>query len=155
MSKKKLNAVFSSGFTLIELLIVITIVGVLAAAIIISINPFKRQAQARDASRKSDINQIGNALKAYYAANGTYPAPSGPGASSGLATLNSSGDLKLIPVDPQGNQYQYTVSGSGSGISSAVYISLESPTSGTGSWDVCFRSEAISIGEVSSGSCVP
>ena len=61
------------GFTLIELLIVITILGILAAAIMVAINPARRMAQARDAKRKSDINAIANALVGFYTLTGGYP----------------------------------------------------------------------------------
>ena len=61
------------GFTLIELLIVIAILGILAAAVLVAINPGKRTAQARDAQRKNDISAIANALIGYYTIAGIYP----------------------------------------------------------------------------------
>jgi len=131
------------------------ILAVLAAVIMIAINPAKRQKQARDAARKSDIGQIANALKAYYTANGGYPAPSGSASMSGLTALKASGDLKIIPLDPVGNEYQYLVSGSGDGSEAAVYGQLEAPASGSSSWVWCWRSESVTIGEVTSGACQP
>ena len=62
-----------SGFTLIELLVVMAIIGVLATAVIVAINPNKRMAQARDAQRKSDISAIANALIGFYTITGNYP----------------------------------------------------------------------------------
>jgi len=62
-----------SGFTLIELLIVIAILGILAAAVLVAINPGKRTAQARDAIRKQDVNAIANALIGYYVLAQRYP----------------------------------------------------------------------------------
>ena len=63
-----------NGFTLIELLVVIAILGILAAAIIVAINPNKRLAQARDAQRKNDVSAIANALAGYGTLHGgTYP----------------------------------------------------------------------------------
>lgn len=62
---------FSSGFTLIELLVVIII---LAALVFIASSTFiTTQMKARDAQRKSDLKQIGNALEAFYADYGVYP----------------------------------------------------------------------------------
>ena len=61
------------GFTLIELLIVIAILGILAAAVMVAINPGKRTKQARDAARKQDVNAIANALVGYLALAGEYP----------------------------------------------------------------------------------
>ena len=61
------------GFTLIELLVVIAILGILAAALMVAINPNKRLKQARDAQRKSQINAIANALAGYYTLYQHYP----------------------------------------------------------------------------------
>jgi prepilin-type N-terminal cleavage/methylation domain-containing protein len=52
-----------SGFTLIELLVVISIIAVLASVILASLNITR--AKARDAKRRSDINQIQVALELY------------------------------------------------------------------------------------------
>ena len=46
------------GFTLIELLIVIAILGILAAAVLVAVNPKKRQDQAKDANIKADVGSI-------------------------------------------------------------------------------------------------
>jgi len=60
------------GFTLIELLIVITIIGILAAALLPSI--IGAPARARDATRVADLGQIVTALEAYAADHdGQYP----------------------------------------------------------------------------------
>ncbi|MBI3282988.1 type II secretion system protein [Candidatus Curtissbacteria bacterium] len=145
----------SSGFTLIELLIVVTILGVLAATIIIAINPAKRNRQARDSARKSDVGQIANSLKAYFALNGAYPPGSGAATGSGLTVMTATGDLAIIPSDPSpnGGQYQYLVWGTGSNSESAVYATLEDPTSGSGIWLWCWQSTAERPDEVTLGSC--
>jgi len=50
------------GFTLIELLIVIGIIGFLAAAILVAVDPVKRIQDSRDAKRWSEVNAILNAV---------------------------------------------------------------------------------------------
>src|SRR5512142_2537315 len=73
----------SEGFTLIELLIVIGIIGFLAAAVLVAVDPVKRIQDSRDSRRSSEVNAILNAIltkqvddRALYEATRT-GAPSG------------------------------------------------------------------------------
>ena len=68
------------GFTLIELIVVIGIIAILAAIVIVAVNPARQFAQARNTQRRSDVTAILNAVHQYAADNnGTLPA--GIGAS--------------------------------------------------------------------------
>ena len=98
------------GFTLIELLIVIAIIGILAAAVLVAVNPAKRQNQAKDAQVKSDIGSIATAMQAYFTTPGAGSYPDN-GAGEGLAILVANGDLKQVPTPPAGSSasYQYGV----------------------------------------------
>ena len=51
------------GFTLIEILIVIGIIAILAAIVIIAINPVRQFAQSRNTQRRSDVTAILNAVQ--------------------------------------------------------------------------------------------
>ncbi len=91
-----------SGFTLLELIIAIAVLGILAATVIVAINPSKRQNQARDAAVKNDIGQISSALQSYFTSGivGTYPGA--------LSALTTSSDLKSIPTPPAPGSGSYT-----------------------------------------------
>jgi prepilin-type N-terminal cleavage/methylation domain-containing protein len=62
------------GFTLLEILLVIAAIGILAAIVIVAINPNRQLAQVRDTSRKSDAVTLQKALEQYLIDTGTYPS---------------------------------------------------------------------------------
>ncbi len=160
------------GFTLIELLIVIAILGILAAAVLVAINPGRRTRQARDAQRKNDIGSIATDLQAYYTTPGAgvYPVTgsticSGSPNTSGLTTLTAQGSLKQIPNDPQssaGSQRNYCYTMNGTTTDVAVWATLEAPTSAidnTTGYLFCWRSSAGTASELTAGAantgCTP
>jgi len=116
------------GFTLIELLVVISVIGLLAALIVVNFNAARER--ARDVQRKSDLDQVKKALRMYYNDNNLYPETGGGNkirACGNPATTTfewktqfvCSGMIymKLLPQDPacQGSTptYQYFQSGQG------------------------------------------
>jgi prepilin-type N-terminal cleavage/methylation domain-containing protein len=50
------------GFTLIELLVVIAVIGVLAAIVLLAVNPTEQLARGRDANRISAVEGLGKAM---------------------------------------------------------------------------------------------
>lgn len=78
------------GFTLIELIIVVAILGLLAAALFVAIDPAARIGAARDARRYTDVSSILNAVLQY-----TIDANGLPSAVNGLTadTYYAVGDI--------------------------------------------------------------
>ncbi|MEI6221569.1 MAG: prepilin-type N-terminal cleavage/methylation domain-containing protein [bacterium] len=65
MINKTVQKSKQAGFTLVELIIVIVVITILAAAILVGINPALRFQQARNAQRWSEANAILNAVMSY------------------------------------------------------------------------------------------
>lgn len=61
------------GFTLVELLIVIALIGVLAVALVATLNPIEQINKAKDARYKNDAAELLAAIERYYASNLEYP----------------------------------------------------------------------------------
>ena len=138
------------GFTLIELLIVIAILGILAAGILVAINPVQKINQANDANMKSNVGQIATALQSYYTLSPTQVYPAGAD-MTGLNLLVPD-ELKVIPTAPTGYAYSYSTSGSGDTAVAQVSFTLKAPAvSGSNIW--CWRS---AIGQaVAQAACAP
>lgn len=63
------------GFTLAEIALVVTAIAILAAIVVVSINPSKKLSATNDSQRRSDITTILNAVSQYAIANkGAHPA---------------------------------------------------------------------------------
>lgn len=108
-SGKEVRAVFTrvssslrhrsgAGFTLIELLIVIAIIGILAAVVILAVNPGRQIAQANNAERQSDVNAVLNAVHQYAVDNaGSLPAGI-DGTNRVLGTCAAGATCTAVPV---------------------------------------------------------
>lgn len=148
MAVKFLN---KKGFTLIELLVVISIIGLLAGMVLVSMQDAR--AQARDARRKQDLAQIVKAMEFYNLDNEHYQVHnSGSGSSTGNGCgcgwfnyeggtylrsiargLSEDGGRIAIVKDPTGGLtsspaagYTYMLYMCGSGF--FVYAKLEKPS---------------------------
>lgn len=134
-----------NGFTLIELLVVISIVGILSSVAMTTLNGAR--AKARDARRRSDLDQIALAMDMYYVeyrtfivagtgyrgtAKGWFGYRDGTTYSKSIvAGLRDAGFFKELPLDPDyvseaSTTGQYMLYNCGSGF--CVYAKLEKPT---------------------------
>ena len=88
------------GFTLIELLLVIGIIAILAAIVIVAINPTKQLGDARNAQRRSDVNTILNAVYQYAIDhNGAVPTGIPTGTAKEICTTDSTDCVGAVAVD--------------------------------------------------------
>lgn len=78
------------GFTLIELIIVVAIIGLLAAALFVAVDPAKRIGQANDAQRWSEVTAVLNAVLNYTADVQTLPSSINAMTTGTYYSLNSS-----------------------------------------------------------------
>ena len=107
------------GFTLIELLVVIGIIAVLAAIVLIAINPKRQFQQANNAQRSSNLNAILNAYGQQLADNKGSTCVSGvPTAPTAAVDIKNGGAdfscltptyISQLPFDPKsGSGFHWT-----------------------------------------------
>lgn len=92
------------GMTLIEIMIVITILGMVAAAVAVAVVPQLKEAKVKTA--KMEIQTIANAADLYYNKFSKYP-----GSDEGISALVQEKMLKQNKPDPWGNPYVYRFPG--------------------------------------------
>lgn len=122
------------GFTLIELLIVIAIIGLLAGALVVLVNPSAQLGKARDLERKNTLRKLQGSLEQYFADNGSYPDTGGAWYSSdpndNSCCLAPGGDwipgltpsyIQSLPSDPLGGTSNI-VGGGGCGSFKRAYM---------------------------------
>lgn len=105
-----MTEVNKKGFTLIELLVVIGIVVILAAIVLVAVNPGRQLSTARNAQRSSDVNTILNAVNQYMVDHNGQTPGTFADCATGMDDIGT-GDLDLatdlvatyvaqMPIDP-------------------------------------------------------
>lgn len=106
------------GFTLVEVLIFVAILSMLAAVVLVAVNPTKNFGVARDAQRRSDLNAILDAVFQFFVKYERLPSgiPAGTAReicrapdytgdfcfnAADLIELTDENLLNRLPVDPQ------------------------------------------------------
>lgn len=100
--RKTFRRADARGMTLIEIMVVITILGLIAAAVGVAVVPQLNKAKVD--RTKLDIRNIGNALKLYYTQKGKYPDT-----GEGIGALVAGKQLESLPKDPWGHDYVYVL----------------------------------------------
>jgi general secretion pathway protein G len=90
------------GMTLIEIMVVITIIGLIAAAVTVAVIPQLQKAQVD--RTVLDIKSIESSLKLYYARKGNYPDT-----ATGLKGLVDMQILEKMPQDAWNHDYVYVL----------------------------------------------
>lgn len=113
------------GFTLIELLVVISIIGVLASVVLVSLNTARDK--ARDAKRAAMVNQVKLALEYYYDDYNEYPSIGTDGVAYGWSGLKTSlaPYISDISEDPSGSTWHILQYARGPSNAYGIYIRYE------------------------------
>lgn len=114
------------AFTLVELLVVIAVLGILAAAAILALGG--AQKKARDANRKTDVNQIRTALMTYGASKAVYPVVTG---AAGATVSGTAADSKVDQVGLNANMTSSLVTALGTELESGTTLPTD-PLMGAG-----------------------
>lgn len=105
------------GFTLVEVLLVVVIIAILAAVVLVAINPGRQISQANNTQRSSDVKAILDAVGEYSIDNrGVLPAAISDTATvvgSGTGQIDICADIvptyiAALPFDPTADGAAYT-----------------------------------------------
>lgn len=107
------------GFTLVELLVVMAVIAVLAAGLIVGIDPVQKSRQAQDVRAKDAVVAIAGAMRAYAAGDpgGLYPADltglqtEYKGTPPTYLTVTYSTTVPVITASIQSTKYCSTLNG--------------------------------------------
>lgn len=148
------------GFTMIEMLIVIAVLGILAAALLATIDPFEQMKKARDTTLRNTVIDYLDAITRYYGTRGAMPwhptTEGGGGCNSGsapngtqLIDLGSCTDL-LIAAGELKEGFTNTLGGN----AAKIYVTGANVTdSDPAKVVICFQPDSKSIRQDNNTKC--
>lgn len=83
------------GFTMIELLVVIAVIGILAVALLSTLNPLEQIRKGRDTRTRADMSQLIGAIERYNASLGYFPWQS----SEGQDLAATGADINFVKIN--------------------------------------------------------
>lgn len=139
------------GFTMIEMLIVVAVLGILAAALLATIDPFEQMKKARDTTLRNAVVDVFDAVTRYYGTNGQMPwEVTGATCDVADAAANLGASAPVACIDDlitAGELKQNFVTQLGAGNAARIYMDLT--TVDEVSLRVCFSPDSKAIrGEV-------
>jgi len=130
------------GFTLVEMILVVTIIGILSAVLISTINQQAQRKRAQDAVNRSSMEQATQGIESFFAAEGYYPT-----ALDGSPNLTLARVREYLAVWPAG--FVYVVNGAGSQFEVYVLASNDNYLKYDSSWGkikVCTATQVTELG---------
>lgn len=114
----------SKGFTLIELLIVIAIIGILAAALLIAIDPAEKIRLANDTRAMNNVSEVSNKIEQWAVQynDGVYPTNAGGGWNQASTASASNPNSPSSPVAPT-SSYAFVYNNNGN---NTFYVRVQS-----------------------------
>jgi len=94
-----INIKHKLGFTMIELLVVIAVIGILAVALLSTLNPLEQIRKGRDTRTRSDVSQLISAGERYNASLGYFPWQASEGEDLAVGTP----DIPFIQINGGGS----------------------------------------------------